>query len=114
MTNQFLKHASVFLVLGTISVFFRLFVSFVRNWHLSQKKPRRRSALLLPFHWRLPTSEREREREREREGERVGQKTQKGERFRDGKGEEGGRATEIRAQENICQKSEKKTNAQVT
>ena len=82
---------------GNYLTLFWLFVSFVWNWHLSQKKPRRCSALMLPFQWRRPMSEREREREREererggeREEERVGQKTQKRERFRDGKGEEGG------------------------
>lgn len=81
-TNQFLKHDTFFLSLGTYHTLFWIFVSFVSNWHLSQKKPHRCSALLLPFHWRLPERERDRERETEREKarghekERVGQKAQ--------------------------------------
>ena len=83
-----LETCHFFPVVGNYLTLFWLFVSFVWNWHLSQKKPRRCSALLLPFQWRLPTREREGERRREREEERVGQKTQKRERFRDGKGED--------------------------
>lgn len=89
-TNQFFKHATFPSVVGiyhTLFSFFLFFVPFVWNWHLSQKKPRCCSALLLPFHWRLPTRSRESEREREREEERVGQKkTKKRDRFGDGKG----------------------------
>ena len=63
---------------GNYLTLFWLFVSFVWNWHLSQKKPRRCSALMLPFQWRRPMSERERERERERgKREREGESVRK-------------------------------------
>lgn len=95
-TNQFLKHATFFLSLGTISLFFGFCVFCLELAPVPEKAP-----LLLrpPAPFSLETAhERERGREskkeRERGGEceegREGHKTQKRERFRDGKGEEGG------------------------
>lgn len=68
-----------------------LFVSFVRNWHLSQKKPRRCSTLLLSFHWRLPMRGRASTRRRG-----WGRKAKEGQVYTDGRW----RGEQIRAQEN--------------
>lgn len=88
-THQFLKHASFCLSLGAISLFFGFLCLLFGIGTCPRKSPVAAPPSCSPFSGDCPR-EREKERGREREEERVGQKTQKRERFRDGKGEEGG------------------------